>query len=93
LRHGRRVGKADVVKEAAPQERVRQLLLVVAGDDDHRAVLGAHGLARLVDVELHAVELAQQIVREFDVRLVDLVDQQHRLHVAVERLPEMPLTM
>jgi hypothetical protein len=30
----------------------------------------------LVDVELHPIELLQQVVREFDVRLVDLVDQQ-----------------
>ena len=48
-------------------------------------------LARLVDVELHAVELVQQVVREFDVGLVDLIDQQHRLHVALERLPHAAL--
>jgi hypothetical protein len=37
----------------------------------------ADHLARLVDIELHAVDLAQQVVREFDVGLVDLVDEQH----------------
>ena len=62
--HRLRVREADVVEEAAPQERVRQLLLVVAGDDDDRPVQGPDGLARLVDVELHAVQLAQQVVRE-----------------------------
>ena len=35
-------------------------------------------LAGLVDVELHAVELSQKIIRELDVGLVDLVDQEHR---------------
>ena len=35
-------------------------------------------LAGLVDVELHLIELKQQIVGELDVGLVDLVDQQHR---------------
>jgi hypothetical protein len=30
-----------------------------------------------VDVEAHLVELVQQVVRELDVRLVDLVDEQH----------------
>ena len=89
--HRRLVGKADVVEEAAAQERVGQLLLVVAGDHDDRPVAGRPGLAGLVDVELHAVELAQQVVREFDVGLVDLVDQQYRLHVAGESLPQRSL--
>jgi hypothetical protein len=42
-----------------------------------------------VDIELHAVELAQQVVRELDVGLVDLVDEQHRLHLGREGLPEL----
>jgi hypothetical protein len=40
----------------------------------------------LVDVELHAVEFAQQVVREFDVGLVDFVDQQHR-SLCISKLP------
>ena len=48
-----------------------------------------HQLARLVDIELHAVELAQQVVRELDVGLVDLVDEQHGLHLGREGLPEL----
>ena len=75
--HGLGVGELDVVEEAAAQEGVGQLLLVVGGDDDDRAVPGLDGLVRLVDVELHAVELLQQVVGELDVGLVDLVDQQH----------------
>ena len=35
--HQRRVGELDVVEDAAAQERVGQLLLVVRGDDDDRA--------------------------------------------------------
>jgi cytochrome c553 len=82
------VGELDVVEEAAPQERVGQLLLVVGGDEHHRPVSGLDQLARLVDVELHAVEFAQQVVRKLDVGLVDLVDQQRHRLVGGEGLPQ-----
>ncbi len=91
LAHGVRVGEADVVEEAAAQEGVGQLLLVVGGDEDQRAVLRPDELARLVAVELHAVEFAQQVVGEFDVGLVDLVDQQCHGLVGGEGLPEHAL--
>ena len=39
------VGEADVMEEAAAQERVRQLLLVVRRDDDDRPMLRHHRLA------------------------------------------------
>ncbi len=48
-----------------------------------------HRLARLVDEEFHAIELEQEIVREFDIGLVDLVDQQHRRGIGGEGLPEL----
>ncbi len=86
--HSLRVREADVVEEAAAQESVGQLLLVVARDEDDGPVPGAHEPLRLVDVELHSVELAQQVVRDLAVRLVDLVDQQHRPALALERAPE-----
>ncbi len=54
-------------------------------------MLGADQFARLVDVELHPVDFAQQVVGEFDVRLVDLVDQQHHRLVGLERLPQHAL--
>ena len=44
-RHRLAVGEADVVEEAAAQERVRQLLLVVRRDDDERPVLRARSSA------------------------------------------------
>ena len=91
LRHRLAVGEADVVEEAAAQEGVGQLLLVVRGDDHDRALLGLDRLLRLVDVELHAIELEQQVVRELDVGLVDLVDQQDGALLGGERLPQLAL--
>jgi hypothetical protein len=76
------------VEETAAQECVRQFLFVVAGDDDDRPMRGANQRLRLVDVELHAIELAQQVVRELDIGLVDLVDQQHGLPLAFECEPQ-----
>ena len=49
---------------------------------------GLDQLPRLVDVELHAVEFAQQVVGKLDVGLVDLVDQDHRRRIAVESFPQ-----
>ena len=83
------VGKADVVEEAAAQEGVRQLLLVVGGDDDHGALARLDPLASLVDVEFHAIQLQQQIVGELDVGLVDLVDEEHRPLLGGEGLPQL----
>ena len=40
--------------------------------------------------EAHLVELAQEVVRELEVGLVDLVDQEHLALVGRERLPERP---
>ncbi len=82
------VRELDVVEEATAQEGVRKLFLVVRGDDHQRPVARHDRLARFVDVELHAVELAQQVVRELDVGLVDFVDQQHRRLLRGEGLPQ-----
>ena len=56
---------------------------------DHRALPRLDGLGGLVDVELHAVELEQEVVGELDVGLVDLVDEQHGPRVGGERLPQL----
>ncbi|MNQ71277.1 hypothetical protein D3C85_859400 [compost metagenome] len=77
------------MEEAAAQEGVRQLLLVVRGDDDDRALLGLDGLVGLVNVELHLVEFLQQVVGELDVGLVDLVDQQDDPLFGLEGLPQL----
>src|SRR4029077_14707117 len=87
--HHLRLGKTDVVKEAAAEESVGQLLLGVRGDDHHRQVLRLHRLARLVDEELHAVEFEQQIVGKFDIGLVNLVDQQDNGLRRLEGIPKL----
>ena len=89
LGHDLAIGEADVVEEAAAQEGVGQLLLVVGGDHHDRTLHGLHDLLRLVDVELHAIELEQQVVGELDVGLVDLVDQQHRPLLGGEGVPQL----
>src|SRR5450830_449563 len=91
LLHRVLVRKLDVVEEAAAQESVRQFLLVVRGDDDQRPVLCAHHLARFVDVEFHPVDFAQQVVGEFDVGFVDLIDQQDLRLVRGKGLPQHAL--
>ncbi|MNE22620.1 hypothetical protein D3C80_1158370 [compost metagenome] len=79
------------MEEAAAQEGVRQLLFIVRGDDDDGADFGADRLVDLLDVELHAVEFLQQVVGEFDVGLVDLVDQQDGPSRGGESLPQLAL--
>ncbi|MNG90691.1 hypothetical protein D3C79_495910 [compost metagenome] len=91
LLQGVAVGEGNVVEEAAAQERVRQLFLVVGGDDDDRALPGLDGLVDFVDVELHLVEFLQQVVGELDIGLVDLVDQQDHPLVGLEGFPELAL--
>ncbi len=86
--HGVAVGKPDVVEEAAAQERVRQFLLVVGGDDHDRPLPRRNRLAGFVDEEFHPIELLQEIVGKFDIGLVDLVDQQHRALVGREGVPQ-----
>ena len=76
------------MEEAAAQEGVGQLLLVVRGDDHDRTMRRADRLAGLVDEELHAVEFLQEVVGELDVGLVDLVDQQDDFFRRREGLPQ-----
>ena len=89
LLHRRVVREANVVEEAAAEKGVRQLLLIVGGDNDDWAMPGRDGTPRLVDIEFHSIELEEQIVRELDIRLVDLVDQKHRSLGGLERLPQL----
>jgi hypothetical protein len=86
------VGKPDVMEETTPQERVGQFLFVVRGYDHDRPLPRLDGLTGLVDVELHTVEFLQQVIGELDVGLVDLVNQEHRLPVCGERLPQLAAT-
>ena len=65
----------------------------VAGDELKTAVNAAIALERPLLVKgepgTGKTLLAQEIVGEFDVRLVDLVDQQHRPLGRRERLPQL----
>ena len=79
--HGVGVRKPDVVKKTTSQKSVRQLLLVIRGDDNDRPSPRFHRLACFVDKELHTIEFLQQVVRKFDVGLVDLINQQYRAFV------------
>src|SRR5690242_11072705 len=88
LRHRVPVGEPDVVEETAPQEGVRQFLLIVRRDDDQRTVERDDRPLRFINVELHAVELAEQIVGELDVGLVDFVNQYHGGRRTLERIPQ-----
>src|SRR6516164_10354983 len=88
LLHGLAVRKSDVMEETTAQKGVRQLFLVVGGDDDNRAMSGLDRAARLIDVELHPIELEQKIVGELYIGLVYLVDQQDRCLRRLERFPE-----
>jgi hypothetical protein len=88
--HQRFIRELDEVEDAAAQERVRQLLLVVAGDHHHGAMLRADLLVRLEDLEPHAIQFVEQVVGEFDVRLVDLVDQQDDALARGEGLTQRP---
>ena len=83
------VRKVDIVEDAPAQEGVGQLLLGVGGDDDDGPLPGPDGLPGLRDVELHLVQLPQKVVGEFQVRLVDLVDQQDHLLFCGEGLPQL----
>ena len=74
----------DVVEHAPTEESVRQFLLCVGGDDDDGALLGLYGLLRLRDVELHPVQLPEKVIGKFQIRLVDLVDQQDHLLIGRE---------
>ena len=89
LRHQLLVRELNVVEHAPAQEGVGQLLLRVGGDDDHRPVPGGDRLPRLRDVELHPVQFPQQVVRELQIRLVDLVDKEDHLLLRGECLPQL----
>ena len=52
-------------------------------------MVGLDGTAGLRDVELHPVQLPQQVVGKLQIRLVDLVDEEDHLLVIGEGLPQL----
>ena len=91
LLHGVGVGEFDVVKKAAAQKCVRQFFFIVRGNEHQRPVFGFDQLARFVAVKLHAVDLAQQVVRKLNVSLVNLINQQRHRRIGGEGLPQHAL--
>ena len=52
-------------------------------------MLGPDRFFRLGDIELHLVQLPEKVVGELQVRLVDLVDEQDHLLIALEGLAQL----
>src|SRR4029077_2961669 len=52
---------------------------------------GLDRLTGLVNEELHPIEFEQKVVRELDIRLVDLIDEKHRAVIHIEAFPELSL--
>ena len=73
------IRKVNVMENASSKKRVRQLLLRVGGDDHDGALFGLHRALGLVDIKLHLIQLPEQVIGEFQIRLVDLVNQKHHL--------------
>ena len=76
------------MKNTAPEKSVRQFLLRVGRDNHNGAVLCFHRPFGLIDVKLHLVQLPQQVIRKFQVCLVNLVDQKHHLFLTVKSLAQ-----
>ena len=77
------------MEDAPAEEGVGELLFRVGGDDDDGPLPGGDGLLGLGDVELHLVQLPQQVVGELQVGLVDLVDEEDHLLVGGEGLSQL----
>ena len=82
-------GVADPVEERAPLERVVELARAVRGEHDRGLAPGADR-AELGDRDLEVREHLEQERLELLVGAVDLVDQQHDLLLAIDRLEQRP---
>ena len=91
LAHGLCFWKLDVVEEATAQKSVGQFFLVVGRDEHQRPVFRFDELARLVAIKLHAVDLAQQVVRELDIGFINLINQQGNGLLSRKSLPKHAL--
>ena len=73
--HGVTVWEVDVVEEAPPQKCIWQFFLIIRCNDHDGTNFGFDHLASFVNEELHLVEFLQQVVREFNVRFIDFINQ------------------
>src|SRR5206468_1340945 len=79
----------DPVEERSPLERVVELAGAIRGEHNRRLAAGADR-SELGNRDLEVGEHLQQKRLELLVGAVDLVDQQHDLLVAVDRLEKRP---
>ena len=77
------------MEDAAAQKCIGQLFFRVGGDNDDGACFGLDGLLGLGNVKFHFIQLPQQVVGEFQVGLVDLVDQKNHLLLGAESLAQL----
>ena len=76
------------MENTSAQERIRQFLFRIGGNDHDGTVLCFDCPLCFMDIKLHLIQLPQQIVRELQIRLVNLIDQQHYLFIAFKRFPQ-----
>ena len=79
----------NVVEDTSAQECIRQFLFGIGCDDHDRSVLRLDRFFGFVDIKFHLVQFPQQVIREFQVCLVDLIDQQNHLLVRSKRLSQL----
>jgi hypothetical protein len=84
----------DAMEDTAAQKGVREPAFFIAGGDNDRRppTPWANHLARIEWMRKAVlVELVQEIIREIAWRLVDLVDQHHRVALGFVCFPQRPL--
>jgi len=69
------IGKRNVMKIAASEERIGKILLGIGCNDDHGTVLGPDGFVDFNNIELHLIQNVQHIVLKIGVGLVDFINQ------------------
>ncbi len=89
LLHQRLIREINIMKDTSAQESIRQLLLRIGSNDNDGPVLRLHRSLRLMNVEFHLIQLPEKIVGEFQIRLVDLVDQQNHLLLGLKSLSQL----
>ncbi len=77
------------MEDTSAQESIRQLLLRIGSDDNDGPVLRLHRSLRLMNVEFHLIQFPEKIVGEFQIRLVNLVDQQNHLLLRLKSLSQL----
>ena len=75
------------MEKAAAQKGVWQFLFIIGCDDHHRAIFGGDRFTRFIDVKGHLIQFLQQVIWEFDICLINFINQQNNLLVCLKRGP------